>query len=711
VTRILVVEDSPTQAEQLRFTLEEDGFTVEMAADAEQALDLVDRQSVDLVVSDIVLPGASGFDLCSELKRRRSDLPVLMLSSLNDPMTIIRSLESGADYFLTKPYGPEHLTARIRTALSTGRARRARGSDGAVEVIFRGKRFTIQSQKEQMLDLLLSTFEDVFRTNEDLEKSRAELAAAKRELERHAGGLEQLVDDRTAELMDRQEQLALAQKVARMGDWKLDVRAWSMSRSDSMCAVMGTSRSTEDFDEALERVHEEDRARVRSAIERAIGDKTGFSLEARVIAPGGGERFIWFIGQPKLDSEGNVEEFFGTAQDITARKRMELSLLEAKDQLYKAQKLEAVGQLTGGMAHDFNNLLAIIIGNLDLAREDASDPQLLQPIEEALAAALRGAELNQRLLAFARRQALQPHSTDVNELVTDTAKLLERVLGERVAVTLDLAADLAPAFVDPSQLESAITNLAINARDAMPGGGEISIRTGNKLVGNGSPQPASLPRGDYVVIEVADTGIGMDRDLVARVCEPFFTTKPVGKGTGLGLSMVSGFLAQSGGELAIDSVPGEGTTMSLYLPTATGADCGLPKADSETGEAADESCTVLVVEDNDSLRSVILRQLQSLGYSTIETGSADEAMEVIAKRNDVDVLFTDVVMPGRMDGNALVRQARKIRPDLKIIVSSGFRGESSGSEFDEPGIVILNKPYKKAALARTLSQLCQSPHS
>ena len=203
MTRILVVEDSPTQAEQLHSTLTEAGFSVVLAGDAEQALKIHDRQQVDLVVSDILLPGASGFELCGELKRRNPRLPVVLLSSLNDPMTIIRSLESGADYFLTKPYGPEHLVARIRTALSTSRAREVRSEDGAVEVIFRGKSFRIHSEKEQVLDLLLSTFEDIIRTNEELERNRVELARAKRELESHAEQLEEVVDERATQLMVR----------------------------------------------------------------------------------------------------------------------------------------------------------------------------------------------------------------------------------------------------------------------------------------------------------------------------------------------------------------------------------------------------------------------------------------------------------------------------------------------------------------------------
>lgn len=709
MNHILVVEDSPTQAEQLRFILEEEGFAVELASDAEQALEVVNRQQVDLVVSDIVLPGASGFDLCKALKQRTTSVPVLMLSSLNDPLTIIRSLESGADYFLTKPYGPDHLVARIRTALSTTSARRNQTADGAVDVIFRGKAFSIRAEKEQMLDLLLSTFEDIIRTNQELDSNRSDLVAAKRQLERHALELEQLVNERTSELMDRQEQLSLAQKVARMGDWHLDVDNWVMNRSDTMCEVVGTTRSRENFDQALRRIHDDDYERVRQTIKRAVEEKSGFAFEARLVVKDGTERFVWFIGQPRIDTDGNLKELFGTAQDITDRKAMELKLLEANEQLYKAQKLEAVGQLTGGMAHDFNNLLAIIIGNLDLAQEHLSEPEAIQSIEEALSAALRGAELNKRLLAFAKRQALQPEPTDVNELVSETLKLLTRLLGARIHVTLDLAEDLALAFVDPSQLESAITNLVINARDAMAKGGVITVKTRTELMDGSATQGVALANGDYIVIEVSDTGTGIDPDLLARVCDPFFTTKAVGQGSGLGLSMVSGFLEQSGGGLAIDSIPGTGTTMRLYLPKASVQEAVSPNVDEQLSSPSRNCDVVLVAEDDDALRSVLIKQLHALGYSTIETASGDEALQVIKSDRQVDILFTDVVMPGEIDGIELVRSAKRIQSDLKIIVSSGFRGSHDLGVYSEAGVITLNKPYKKTALANALSRLCESP--
>lgn len=710
MTRILVVEDSPTQAEQLRSTLAEADFSVVIASDAEQALEIHDRQQVDIVVSDIMLPRASGFDLCSELKRRNTRLPVLMLSSLNDPMTIIRSLESGADYFLTKPYGPEHLVARIRTALSTSRAREVRGEDGAVEVIFRGKSFRIHSEKEQILDLLLSTFEDIIRTNEELERNRVELARAKRELERHAEHLEVLVDERTAQLMERQKQLATAQKIARLGDWQLDVSSWTVTRSHAMCSVIGTSLMREDFNQALARVHEQDSDRVRQAVTRAIREKSGFSFEARLLQADGSYRHIWFIGEPKTSPSGSIERFYGTAQDLSERKAIEKELLDAREQLYIAQKLEAVGQLTGGMSHDFNNLLAIIIGNLDLAREHVSDPEILASIDQALDAAVRGAELNKRLLAFAKRQALQPEPVDVNNLTSETAKLLRHVLGERVKLKLDLAADLHPAFVDPSQLESAITNLAINARDAMPQGGPIIIRTRNELVTEAAPAGVALDGGDYVLIEVRDCGTGIEPDLLARVCEPFFTTKDVGKGSGLGLSMVSGFLEQSGGALGIDSVPAEGTTMRLYLPRASVADPGQRDDPDLSASSTSSSATILVVEDNEKLRSILVKQLQSLGYETIETASGDEALEVIVANRHFDLLLTDVVMPGRIDGNQLVREARRLRPGLGIVVSSGFRDGTATKDSGLGPVVTLSKPYKKAALAKVIANvLAQAP--
>jgi signal transduction histidine kinase/CheY-like chemotaxis protein len=383
------------------------------------------------------------------------------------------------------------------------------------------------------------------------------------------------------------------------------------------------------------------------------------------------------------------------AQEKAEHKRTEA-------QLVQAQKMEAIGNLTGGMAHDFNNLLGVVIGNLDLLRERvADDPESDELAGEALDSALRGADLTRRLLAFARRQPLQPETIDVNALVSRIVSLLQRLLGEDIAVSLDLAEDLWPVVADPSQLEAGIANLATNARDAMPRGGRLSIVTGNRrLDADYASQHAELAPGDYAMTEVSDTGSGMPPDVVSRIFEPFYTTKAQGKGTGLGLSMVYGFMKQSGGHINVYSEPGIGTTFRLYLPRADrGADEGAAAATAEAMPCG-RGETVLVVEDNAALRRVAVRQLHDLGYCPFEAETAAAALDLLAHQ-PIDLLFSDVVLPGELDGIEMVRLARDRLPHLRAVLTSGFPGRPVGrGDFDAR---LLPKPYRKADLAHALA--------
>ena len=386
------------------------------------------------------------------------------------------------------------------------------------------------------------------------------------------------------------------------------------------------------------------------------------------------------------------------AIEVTAQRRVE-------EQLRQTQKMEAVGQLTGGVAHDFNNLLGIIIGNLDLLLESrASDQEVRELGGEARDAALRGADLTRRLLAFARRQPLQPRQLDLNRLITDASKLLGRLLGESIAVLLELESDVWPVAVDAAQLEASLANLATNARDAMPAGGSLRIATRNCRLDQAyaGEHPSVVP-GDYALIEVTDTGSGMPLDVQNRVFEPFFTTKEQGRGTGLGLSMVFGFLKQSGGHINVYSEPGLGTTIRLYLPRAQGderteergVEAPLPMGNSEM---------VLIVEDNAALRRLAARQLAELGYRVREAENARQALDAMARDPAVDVLFTDVVMPGGMDGRELAARVTQRWPHITALLTSGFPGRMIGGREKRHGALLLNKPYRRDQLARALRE-------
>jgi len=376
----------------------------------------------------------------------------------------------------------------------------------------------------------------------------------------------------------------------------------------------------------------------------------------------------------------------------------------AEAQLVQAQKLDAVGRLTGGMAHDFNNLLGVIIGNLDMLLADPGAADADAMAKDALDAAVRGADLTRRLLAFARQQPLQPQKVDINDLVAGIMKLLSRTLGENIEIALDLGDDIWPAVVDPAQLESALTNLATNARDAMPHGGRMTVVTANRhLDADYAREHAEVAAGDYAMIEAGDTGTGMPKDVVSRIFEPFYTTKERGKGTGLGLSMVFGFIKQSGGHINVYSEPGIGTTFRLYLPrslseTAAASVVAQPEMAFGNGE------TVLVVEDNEGMRRIAVRQLQSLGYAVIEGENAETALAVL-EREDVNLLFTDVIMPGTATRIDVARFVRARWPDMPVVLTSGFVETSFHDELTSlPSVRLLTKPYRKEDLARVVQE-------
>ncbi|NMG73469.1 PAS domain S-box protein [Aromatoleum diolicum] len=373
--------------------------------------------------------------------------------------------------------------------------------------------------------------------------------------------------------------------------------------------------------------------------------------------------------------------------------------------LHQAQKMEAVGQLTGGVAHDFNNLLTVVMGNLQLlARRVQGDAAADELIKGALKAAKRGADLNRTLLAFSRKQRLAPVPVDFNEMIAGMASLLRRSLGEQVQIMVAESADLPRAMADVTQLESALLNLAVNSRDAMPQGGTLTIETAAvRLDEHYAALESDVNPGPYVMLAVSDTGTGMPPEVAARAFEPFFTTKDTGKGSGLGLAMVYGFVKQSGGHVKIYSEPGMGTTVKLFLPeltspidfTATTAEAPVPQP---TGRE-----TILVVEDEEDVRHLVCRLLTALGYRILEASHGKAAITILDAEPDVDLLFTDVVLPGGMNGPEIARQAQLRRPGLKVLYTSGYTGnaiqqlEALGSE-----VRLISKPYAIEDLAQTV---------
>ncbi len=387
--------------------------------------------------------------------------------------------------------------------------------------------------------------------------------------------------------------------------------------------------------------------------------------------------------------------------------------MQVEEALRQAQKMEAIGQLTGGVAHDFNNLLTVIMGSLDSIRRQLDDPgneldlaRLRRLQNMAFQGAERASTLTSRLLAFARRQPLKPETIDVDKLATGLTDLLRRTLGERIALETVSTPGLWLAKADRAELESALVNVAINARDAMPDGGKLTIETANVWLDEAYVKALTepVPPGQYVLLAVADTGHGMDRQTLDRVFEPFFTTKSVGKGTGLGLSQVYGFVRQSGGHIRIYSEPGAGTTIKLYLPREADPSARIPSPQIET-VADGGSETVLVVEDHDGLREYSTSVLRELGYRVLEAAEGGTALELLKSREDVQLLFTDVVLPG-LNGRQLADQALLLRPDLKVLFTTGYTRNAivHNGQLDQ-GVDLIIKPFTFATLAAKVREV------
>ncbi|GJE05115.1 Sensor histidine kinase RcsC [Methylobacterium jeotgali] len=482
-------------------------------------------------------------------------------------------------------------------------------------------------------------------------------------------------------------------------------------------------------------VHPDDREGLAAAIAEVIARGGAYAHQYRVRRADG--RYYWIEANGRVDHgpDGTPLSFPGVVLDVEERRAVEqerdranaqlraltdtleqrvgertAELMNAEEQLRQSQKMEAVGQLTGGLAHDFNNLLAGISGSLELIQTRLSQGRI-NDIERymtaAQGAARRAAALTHRLLAFSRRQTLAPKPTNVNALVEGMLDLIQRTVGPSVQVQTVGLAGLWPALVDPSQLENALLNLCINARDAMPEGGRIVIETSNRWIDAQVARRQDMPEGEYLSLSVSDTGTGMPPEVIAKAFDPFFTTKPLGQGTGLGLSMIYGFAKQSGGQVRIHSTVGEGTTVSVYLPRHQGEaarDEALPRGGLLPVAGAGE--TVLVVDDEPSVRMLVTDVLGELGYTAVEAADAAGGLRVLQSGARIDLLVTDVGLPGGLNGRQMADAARATRPDLKVLFITGYAENALLTNGQlEPGMAVLTKPFAVDALATRIREM------
>lgn len=536
-------------------------------------------------------------------------------------------------------------------------------------------------------------------------------------------------------------QLALAATNA-VGTWDWDIRADQFIADAHFAQLHSVNPVLADqlpISEYLAGIHPEDRSMVARSIKQCITHGTEYTEEYRLLQPDGQLRWVFARGRCYKDHHGRPTRFLGAALDLTERKQIEQALRDlnetleervaartreladsnqrlqnemvererAEEALRHAQKMEAVGQLTGGIAHDFNNMLTGIIGSLDLMQRyiaDGRSAEIGRFTEAAVSSANRAAALTHRLLAFSRRQSLDRKPIDPNQLVHSLEDLLCRSKGDHIELKLQLADEVWPVSTDVSQLENALLNLVINARDAMPNGGELVIETANSyLDGTDISTLEPVKAGDYVMIGVSDNGSGMTPSVLAKAFEPFFTTKPIGQGTGLGLSMIYGFAQQSGGHVSLSSLPGQGTSVRLYLPRLHLAPIDKTEAvtDRETPSAIAGE-TVVLVEDDPAVRMLVLNVLGELGYHAHEAEDAKTALPLLESDLRVDLLVTDVGLPG-INGRQLAEIARQYRPELKVLFMTGYAEKALERQgFLEEGMDMVAKPFSIDLLANKI---------
>src|SRR6185437_10308414 len=549
----------------------------------------------------------------------------------------------------------------------------------------------IRDESGEVSGIFVAGFEvtEAHRANAALRKSQARLLELNADLER------QVIQRTQARGLTWQVSPDLLGALNSEGYFETSNPAWR--------TVLGWSEDEVASMSIFEMLHPEDVERTRAGFELSQKGQPAIRFPNRYRCKDGSYRWISWVGVPE---DGMV---YCSGRDITEEKAAEADLASAQEALRQSQKMEAIGQLTGGIAHDFNNLLHGISGSLELLEKRIAQGRLggvERYIAAAQGSARRAAALTQRLLAFSRRQTLDPKSTDINRLIGGMEDLIRRTVGPGNTVEVVGAGGIWITKIDQSQLESALLNLCINARDAMPKGGRITIETANKWLDERAAREREVPPGQYVSLCVTDTGTGMTPDVIAHAFDPFFTTKPLGQGTGLGLSMIHGFVRQSGGQVRIYSEVGKGTTMCLYLPRFVGGkdDADLPGLSSVADLGHGE--TVVVIDDDVTVRMLIVEVLEEAGYVVIQAADGPTGLKILQSDARIDLLVTDVGLPGGMNGRQLADTARTARPDLKVLFVTGFAENAAvGNGLLEPGMQVITKPFVMAALGNKVREM------
>jgi len=741
---VVLADDNADMRGYVERLLRSAGLAVEAVADGHAALEASRRLAPDLVLSDVMMPGLDGFGLLEALRADPAlrEIPVLLLSARAGEDARVEGIRSGADDYLTKPFAARELLARVDMTLRLSQMRRERA-----------RALQEETQALELLNRVGMTIAAEF----DLEKAVQVVTDAATELSGAAFGafFYNVVDaageaytlytlcgapreafagfpmPRNTEVFGptfrgegilRSDDITADPRFGRnapyrgMPEGHLPVRSYlaapvTSSSGEVLGGLFFGHPETGVFDERAERLIAGIAVQAAIAVDKArIYRSAQQEIERR-------RRSEEALRESEQLLERKVEERTAELSEANERLRAEAGERErAEEALRQAQKMESIGQLTGGVAHDFNNLLTVIVGNLESMQRNLRaarpDPATLQrSTDQAMRGAQRAASLTQRLLAFSRQQPLDPKPTDINRLVTGMSDLLRRSIDERIAIETVLSGGLWVVHVDPNQLEVALLNLAVNGRDAMPDGGRLTVETANAHLDDAyAAAQAEVVPGQYVLIAITDSGTGMDRATVERAFEPFFTTKEVGQGTGLGLSQVYGFVKQSGGHVKIYSEVGHGTSVKIYLPRLHAqARIAEPEPVVRAPRAV-QSETLLVVEDDDDVRAYTTGILRELGYGVIEAPNGRAGLRALEQHPEIVLLFTDVGLPDGMNGRQLADRARQLRSDLKVLFTTGYARNAIVHDGRlDPGVQLITKPFTYTALANKLRDILDQP--
>ncbi len=675
--RILVADDLEENCYLLEALLRGSGFEVQRAANGVEALEMARQAPPDLLVTDLLMPEMDGFELCRQFKREPTlaTTPILVYTA-----TYVRpederlALSLGATRFMLKPQEPERLLA-------------------TVQELTRGEDKGLAAERERQEELLR-------RHNAVLtHKLGQKLRRLNAELSRR--------DLLEAELRQNARLRRVAARLGNLAGWRVDLTTGEITWSEELGEIVGTDPGFRPTSATLAHLVAPEHAEMdRMNFEACAREGKAYDAELEILLPGGGRKWCRVIGQAVRDDSGAIVAVEGALQDISEFKAAERQRQALAEQLLQAQKLESLGRLAGGMAHDFNNLVAVILSYADFAlRELGADHPARADLEEIQAAGKRAGHLTRQLLAFSHRQPLVPEALDLDQVVADMHAMLHRLLGESIELVVRLAPEPAWVLADPGQLEQVLMNLALNARDAMPGGGRLVIRT-EFLEDPGRRRALfpSLPDGRYVLLTVQDSGHGIAPETLVHIFDPFFTTREPDQGTGLGLPTVYGVVRQSGGEIQVESTPGEGTTFRICLPRID----PLPQVPAPQASLPQEqhSGSILVVEDDPAVRRVAERILRNAGYRVQTAAHSEEALALSQEAaKGFDLLLTDLVMP-RMSGLELAERLEKLSPGLRTLFVSGYTDALLPTEETwQANRAFIAKPFAADSLTRKVREL------